>query len=420
MATSKKQTKNQTKKTQTSSTRKTSVRKTSRKKQNPTAVIISLVLILCILLVLYFTGWYKYLIPTDDGTTPKDDTPIVNVDPPKEDPPKEDNPTDVTKGKKVSFQNDSKDAELTITYLELIGTNGSQTVGDATFIQYGNVDILIDAGEKSSGTATVVPYLQSMVKDKVLELVICTHPDSDHLGGMVGNKKTGSDDYLGVLFMNDISIKYLVDFGYDSTTQVYSIYQAQVKKLIEKGMIYDRINDAMSDSEDYPNEFVLGNDTSLKLLDTKTYAMPEVKDDNDRSVCALLTSGTRKFLFTGDSEIKEEKILADMNLGHVDVYKSNHHGSPTANSTAFLDTITPDYIIIESSASNSYYLPKKTIVARLYEYTDKTYATFLDGNITITCRNNQITISSAHQTLTNILTSDWYLSDEDADKNPRP
>lgn len=324
----------------------------------------------------------------------------------------------IVNGKTVTFS--TEDNDLNVTFIELLNNDGSGSIGDSIFIQCGDVDVLIDAGTKSSGIATVVPFLESKIKDNILELAICTHPDSDHIGGFVGNKKSSSSmDYNGVLFMNEMTISYLVDFGYESDTVVYDAYKKQVDTLVSKGMKYIPIQNVFNDSttSQEPSIFNLGLNTKLTLLDYLTYKDSTIKDDNDRSVCCLVESSDKKFLLTGDAEVKEEAILSNLEIGHVDVFKSNHHGSPTANSKGLLDAITPDYIVITSSATNSYFLPKKKIVQRLYSYTDKTYATFLDGNITFNCKKGVINVSSTKATLTNILTSSWYLADDE--KNPR-
>ena len=147
------------------------------------------------------------------------------------------------------------------------------------------------------------------------------------------------------------------------------------------------------------------------FLDYQTYANDEIDDDNDRSVSCLITHMDKKFLLCGDAEKKEEAILTNLNIGHVDVFKANHHGSPTSNTETFLDTITPNYIVISSSEENKYVLPKKVVVARLLKYTDKVYATFINGNIVFTSKNNQIDISFEKED-TLIQNSNWYKTND--------
>ena len=147
-------------------------------------------------------------------------------------------------------------------------------------------------------------------------------------------------------------------------------------------------------SDIVPNVFYLGSDTYIQVLDTKLYEnnFEEVKDLNDSSVPVLLVHGNNKFLLMGDCEKKaEERVIEYNNLSKVDFFKANHHGSPTSNTEALLDIIRPDYIVIDSTASNSYNLPKKEIVDRFLKYTENIYAPFINGGIHIYSDKTNIT-----------------------------
>ena len=139
--------------------------------------------------------------------------------------------------------------------------------------------------------------------------------------------------------------------------------------------------------------------------------MADIDDDNDRSVSCLLTHDEKKILLCGDSEKKEESYLTKLNIGKVDVFKANHHGSPTSNTKNLLDQIRPEYVVICSSEENKYNLPKKTIISRLIEYTQNVYATFISGNIEVISKNNNITITSV-KALIPVQNSTWYLTDD--------
>lgn len=302
--------------------------------------------------------------------------------------------------------------DVKITFLELFGTNGNPQIGDSVFIECGDIDILIDAGEKASGSNTVVPFIEEHVSDNILELVIVTHADSDHLGGMVGL----SNSY-GALEVPGITYQYIVDFGYEGQTQLYKDYLEVRNKKIKEGTKYFSIGSIFdSDYLEAITRFYLGVDTYLDLLDYKTYEISEITDDNDRSVSCLLTHNDKKVLLCGDAEKKEEAYLTSLNIGHVDVFKANHHGSPTSNTNAFLDNITPNYVIICSSEENKYNLPKKTIIERFNNYTENVFATFISGNIMITLKDNDV-IVSAEKSLVFVQKSDWYLTDDP--DNPR-
>lgn len=373
-------------------TKKSKNQKIIKKQVNKAIKRIPLGIVICILIVGCIVGYLYYKKINDN----KDSTNEKNI-----------------KGNVAYLvQEGTTVDDVKITFLELFGTNGNPQIGDSVFIECGDIDILIDAGEKASGSNTVVPFIEEHVSDNILELVIVTHADSDHLGGMVGL----SNSY-GALEVPGITYQYIVDFGYEGQTQLYKDYLEVRNKKIKEGTKYFSIGSIFdSDYLESITRFYLGVDTYLDLLDYKTYEISEITDDNDRSVSCLLTHNDKKVLLCGDAEKKEEAYLTSLNIGHVDVFKANHHGSPTSNTNAFLDNITPNYVIICSSEENKYNLPKKTIIERFNNYTENVFATFISGNIMITLKDNDV-IVSAEKSLVFVQKSDWYLTDDP--DNPR-
>ncbi len=373
-------------------TKKSKNQKIIKKQVNKVIKRIPLGIVICILIVGCIVGYLYYKKINDN----KDSTNENNI-----------------KGNVAYLvQEGTTVDDVKITFLELFGTNGNPQIGDSVFIECGDIDILIDAGEKASGSNTVVPFIEEHVSDNILELVIVTHADSDHLGGMVGL----SNSY-GALEVPGITYQYIVDFGYEGQTQLYKDYLEVRNKKIKEGTKYFSIGSIFdSDHLEAITRFYLGVDTYLDLLDYKTYEISEITDDNDRSVSCLLTHNDKKVLLCGDAEKKEEAYLTSLNIGHVDVFKANHHGSPTSNTNAFLDNITPNYVIICSSEENKYNLPKKTIIERFNNYTENVFATFISGNIMITLKDNDV-IVSAEKSLVFVQKSDWYLTDDP--DNPR-
>lgn len=373
-------------------TKKSKNQKIIKKQVNKAIKRIPLGIVICILIVGCIVGYLYYKKINDN----KDSTNENNI-----------------KGNVAYLvQEGTTVDDVKITFLELFGTNGNPQIGDSVFIECGDIDILIDAGEKASGSNTVVPFIEEHVSDNILELVIVTHADSDHLGGMVGL----SNSY-GALEVPGITYQYIVDFGYEGQTQLYKDYLEVRNKKIKEGTKYFSIGSIFdSDHLEAITRFYLGVDTYLDLLDYKTYEISEITDDNDRSVSCLLTHNDKKVLLCGDAEKKEEAYLTSLNIGYVDVFKANHHGSPTSNTNAFLDNITPNYVIICSSEENKYNLPKKTIIERFNNYTENVFATFISGNIMITLKDNDV-IVTAEKSLVFVQKSDWYLTDDP--DNPR-
>ena len=333
----------------------------------------------------------------------------VYVDKPNIDNPQDEIKNNVKDGTIYLGEEGTTSPELKVTFLDLYGNSNNQQIGDSIFIEYGDIDILIDAGEKASGSCTVVPFLLEHVEDKKLEMIITTHADSDHLGGMVG--LSGKDMY-GALEAPGIEYQYIVDFGYEADSKVYKDYVELRNARVQEGATYLSIKEIFNEENlEAAAHFYLGEDMFLDFLDYKTYGMADIDDDNDRSVSCLLTHDEKKILLCGDSEKKEESYLTKLNIGKVDVFKANHHGSPTSNTKNLLDQIRPEYVVICSSEENKYNLPKKTIISRLIEYTQNVYATFISGNIEVISKNNNITITSV-KALIPVQNSTWYLTDD--------
>lgn len=292
----------------------------------------------------------------------------------------------VGKELKLYSQEPNENDKFEIYFFQLENANSQTQIGDAIYINYGNTDIIIDAGEKGIGSDVMIPYLNEHMKDDTIELCINTHTDSDHIGGFVG-KSSG-----GILFSSK-KINYVIDSGYEATTEVYKTYKTRLNELISTGTTYYSYEQTMKE-ENAPSRFYLGPDTYLDILDSKIYEnnFAASNDVNDYSVPVKITHGENTFLLMGDCEKKaESNIIQYNNLGKVDFFKANHHGSETSNTTTLLDIIKPDYIVIDATRSNKYNLPRKTIIDRLLNYTEEIYTPFLNGGIHVYSDKTNIT-----------------------------
>ena len=115
----------------------------------------------------------------------------------------------------------------------------------------------------------------------------------------------------------------------------------------------------------------------------------DTKDENDYSVCILLTQQTTdktyNYLFTGDLEEKGESYLVDYNnLPEVDLFKGGHHGSYTASTEKLLRTIKPKNVAVccccgttEYTSNNQNTFPAQAFINRVAKYTQNIYCTTL-------------------------------------------
>lgn len=276
------------------------------------------------------------------------------------------------------------EADLSIHFLEL----GNKYTGDCTLIKCGNTEVLIDAGSRTDSAVTIKNYVDKYCTDGILEYVIATHAHQDHIAGFVGNKS--GDSRTGILYQYKIGT--LIQFaGTNATTQVYKNYCEAVEYIkrndtqvfTAKQCWYETGNAKKSYSLDGEK----GNVT-LNILYQRYYDEP-TKDENDYSVCVLLTqkSGetSRNYLFTGDLEEKGESSLADSNsLPQVELFKGGHHGSYTASTEKLLNVIKPKNVAVccccgttEYTSNQANTFPAQAFIDRVSKYTRNIYCTTL-------------------------------------------
>lgn len=226
--------------------------------------------------------------------------------------------------------------------------------GDATLIVYDDFHILIDGGNNGSETI-LLDYLQQVGVDD-LEMVIATHPDADHIGGLPE-------------VLEKYRVHLIIDSGEPHTSQTYKAYLKQVQAQQAAGAQYLEDDDLM---------FYLADDITLEIIETGD----DNGDRNNNSVVAKLSYGDIDFLFTGDMESStEQKILArDL---EAEILKAGHHGSKTSSSLAFLQEVQPEVVVISAGKNNSYGHPHQTLLDRLYRYTDEIYVTYEMGTIIV-------------------------------------
>jgi len=278
-----------------------------------------------------------------------------------------------------------------------------EAMGDSTLIDCGDFEILIDAGLKSTGTEIVVPYLQDYVTDGIIELVIATHPDADHIGGFVG-----LSDELGIF--DAFTVERVLDYGYTKTTNTHEQY-AELRDA--SGALICNGHDALTGVNLCQPYYTITEDLILRIIDTGFYENHDSTNDNENSIVVMLEHKDLKFLFTGDAEFDAEAFMA-LNLGVVDVYKAGHHGSHTASSEALLSVIQPTDIILsvyfpdDDDGENGYGIPQQESLDRMFGYTDNIYATSVNGTIVIVSDGTSYTINGA---VNNTLLKDsiWFL-----------
>ena len=208
-------------------------------------------------------------------------------------------------------------ATVSIWYTVSASTGGNRLTvafldvgqGDSIYIEAPNGNqVLVDGGSSKKvlrELGEVMPFY-----DRSIDVVVATHPDKDHIGGLIP-------------VIENFSIDAVFEPGVESDTKIYQLLESIIKEkeikkvLARRGMVIwlDKKNGVYLRIL-FPNQDVSGWDT------------------NDASIVAELNYGERSFLLTGDSPrgIENYLIYLDGDNLKTDVLKLGHHGSKTSNS----------------------------------------------------------------------------------------
>lgn len=228
--------------------------------------------------------------------------------------------------------------------------------GDAIFIEAPNHNqVLIDGGPGRavlSELGRVMPFY-----DREIDLIISTHPDSDHLSGLIE-------------VLKHYKVDKILTTGVKSDTNGFKEWLSIIKdkniQIAEFGQIIQLSKSA--------NMYIL---SPFENLNGK-----EEENLNDTSIVSRLVYGDLEILFTGDGEKGLEKEMIDKNLDlKSNILKVGHHGSRNSTTEEFLKAVSPNVAVIQVGANNSYHHPHKEVLGRLAGI--KIYRTDQDGRIEV-------------------------------------
>lgn len=214
--------------------------------------------------------------------------------------------------------------------------------------------LLIDGGTPDSG-ANVADYLKERNVKKI-DLVINTHPDNDHIGGL----KT---------VLQTFSVKrYLCPQLPEKMVPKTQEYQAVQSALKRRGLI-----------SEHPKSGTL---FTVGLIKVEILGpVKQGESTNDNSIVTRLTFGKTSFLLTGDAGFQEENSIISSGIDlKADVLKVGHHGSSTSTSQPFLEAVAPKYAVI-SVGNDSSKLPRVDVSQRLKTSGITVYRTDRNGTV---------------------------------------
>lgn len=237
--------------------------------------------------------------------------------------------------------------------------------GDAILISKGSNQILVDGGPDSK----VLECLSNNLPfwDRQIEMVISTHPDADHITGLID-------------VIERYSVNYFVLNPILKTSENFNIF---IKKVIEEDATYI-----------FPvkNERIKAGEVVLRLLwpeekltdskrDEKVLGeFVEVKEANEFSIVARLDYGKFCLFLPGDISSKVEEKL-DINK-RCQILKVGHHGSRFSTSEDFLEKLRPSLAVI-TVGRNSFGHPTDEVLEKLESKNIKVLRTDKDGEVEI-------------------------------------
>ena len=319
--------------------------------------------------------------------------------------------SDSTSDTDSSSDSDSTGAEeplaeaMSVHFLEL----GNEYAGDCTLIDIAETEILIDAGSRRESAPTLKKYIDKYCEDGKLEYVIATHAHQDHIAAFVGNQSGSS--YTGILYQYKVGT--LIQFSKSkSTSQIYAAYKTAVEYVKGRGTTVHTVLECWNNQNGAQRTYQVGDGITMNFLYQKYYETSG--DENNYSVCMLLTQGENNYLFTGDLEkAGEESLVASNNLPKCKLYKGGHHGSKTSSNEVLLAAIQPEIVCVCCCAGTNEYtdnkanqFPTQDFINRVAPYTDKVYVTSakagytMNGNICVSCPDGKnVTVTGSNNSL---------------------
>ncbi len=209
--------------------------------------------------------------------------------------------------------------------------------GDAILAVYGDTQILTDGGPGDSVLVCLEKYMPFWDRD--IELVVLTHPQIDHYGGLIE-------------VLNRYKVEVFLTNDFDVSTQSLEALKNAVGGSGAR-FIYPGVGTRIRVGMIY-----------LDILHPERGAVSA--KSNNLSIVSILRLGDFEALLTGDIGVEGiEEILKRGQLRDVEYIKVPHHGSKNGLTPALLEAGRPEIAVISVGKNNSYGHPHQETLEML-------------------------------------------------------
>ena len=248
--------------------------------------------------------------------------------------------------------------------------------GDAILITYESAQVLIDGGPDSKILDCLGKYLPFW--DRKIEVVILTHPQLDHYGGLI-----------------EVARRYEIEnFVANALDSSADAYQELKREISDRGIMVTnptqstaiRYGSLYIDIVHPSQSFLLQNSKSTQTTNNTDVlgSFTSNIDPNEFSIVAILSFGEFDALFTGDltPDVIPE-VIAGGELKDVDFIKVPHHGSKNGLTQELIEATTPEAAVISVGKNNRFGHPHEQVLTLLKDFGVETLRTDEQGDIEI-------------------------------------
>lgn len=193
--------------------------------------------------------------------------------------------------------------------------------------------MLVDAGPPSSAK-DLTRYLKQCGVKKI-NILVATHPHSDHIGGMNA-------------VIREFGVGEVWDSGYAHGSDIQIKFYQTIK---DKKIPFGR------PKRGYTREI---GGALVEVLAPSKELRGTSSDANNNSIVLRVTYGNVSFLMTGDMDKEQRRTISP--LPESTVLKAAHHGSRTGTDAKLLREVSPMIMILSYKKGNSYGHPHKEVL----------------------------------------------------------